>query len=415
MVHALTPRARALFLATAVLVGCSALHSTAHAQDCRNGQCRIGFTTAVLPIVMTPLSPLEELTLTETNEVAASTVDRFERVVSATCRVTVSGVCGSGTVVGRDANGVAIVLTNAHVAGTQRGRVVQLQRWNPDGSSERGQGAIIAAGYRRGLSVDFALLKCNETFAQDVVPIPLADRYPDVNAGVSTYGCPRCEWPSLQVLKLTKAEGQVLRWLPEAIGGRSGSSVIDYTDHGPRVVGLLTWGGGGEGLGQSTPFILDALRGRLPTSWETLPAYAREVSTCEATTRNAGICCMPCSTDGRMFAMAQLTAADEIDASADSDLIDSIVEDGPDPKPDGDCPDDDKPDDDSQDDVKPDDDDCGLLNRDKDKDDDTGKDKPCEPGRDWIGWARDTLWMLLVGIAALAIGWIVGRFVPLPK
>jgi phage gpG-like protein len=41
-----------------------------------------------------------------------------------------SGVCGSGTVVGRTSEGNAIVLTNAHVAGTQRGRTVNVERWN---------------------------------------------------------------------------------------------------------------------------------------------------------------------------------------------------------------------------------------------------------------------------------------------
>ena len=73
-------------------------------------------------------------------------------------------------------------------------------------------------------------------------------------------------------------EGQILSWKPEAIGGRSGSSIIDYTDEGPRVVGLLTWAGGGEGLGQSTPFLLSAMRGKLPATLKGLPAGAREVS-----------------------------------------------------------------------------------------------------------------------------------------
>ena len=185
--------------------------------------------------------------------------------------MTVSGVCGSGTVVGRDGAGNAIVLTNAHVAGTQKGRIVQLERWEQDGTSEKGQGALIASGYGRGMSVDFALLKCNTEFAKDVVPIPLADRFPKTDGGVTTFGCPRCEWPSMQVLKLNRSEGQILTWKPESIGGRSGSSVMDYTADGPRVVGLLTWGGGGEGLGQSTPFLLQAMRGRLPQALERLP------------------------------------------------------------------------------------------------------------------------------------------------
>jgi hypothetical protein len=226
------------------------------------------------------LVPLQENVLIDTTKIessAASDEDRFTQVIRATVRVTISGVCGSGTVVGRDEAGNSLVLTNAHVAGTQRGRTVNLERWEPDGSIERGRGSIIASGYGRGMSVDFALLKCNAEFAKNVRPIPLADRYPDRKAMVTTYGCPRCEWPSLQVLSLNRSEGQILTWKPEAIGGRSGSSVIDYTDVGPRVVGLLTWGGGGEGLGQSTPFLLQALRGRLPQALEALPQGVKEV------------------------------------------------------------------------------------------------------------------------------------------
>jgi hypothetical protein len=164
------------------------------------------------------------------------------------------------------------------VAGTTRGRTVNVERWNTNGTSEKGTGTIIASGYGRGTSVDFALLKCNGAFAKDVDPIPLADRYPSNQSSVTTFGSPRCEWPSLQVLRLNRKEGQILSWKPEAIGGRSGSSLIDYTDEGPRVVGLLTWAGGGEGLGQSTPFLLSAMRGKLPTTLEGLPSGTREVS-----------------------------------------------------------------------------------------------------------------------------------------
>ncbi|QDV26725.1 trypsin-like serine peptidase [Aureliella helgolandensis] len=306
----------------------------------------------------------------------AAAGDRMARIISATVRVTVSGVCGSGTVVGRDSLGNALVLTNAHVAGTQRGRVVSLQRWNPDGTSEKGNGAIIAAGYGRGLSVDFALLKCNSTFAAEVEPIPLADRYPKAGAPVTTYGCPRCEWPSMQVLSLTRSEGQVLRWLPEAIGGRSGSSVIDHTDDGPRVVGLLTWGGGGEGLGQSTPFLLSAMRGAMPKAFDVLPAYAQEVATVSQ---------VPCGLNGELLAVASfdlldaanpasplnplnplnpasplhpnnVPASSDADGATDGDVIDSIIEHGPD--------------------APEDSDDCGLLNR---KPNDDGKVLPIRP------------------------------------
>ena len=81
----------------------------------------------------------------------------------------------------------------------------------------------------------------------------------------------------MQTLKMVKAEGQLMSWYPEAISGRSGSSLVDYSDAGPRVVGLLTWSGQGKGLGQSSSFVIDAIRGRLPKSFEPLPPGITEV------------------------------------------------------------------------------------------------------------------------------------------
>ena len=309
-----------LSMAAVMAVGLVSL-SFAQEKICIDGKCQ---TTLFSPntIVLDPLR--ENLTLVDRKlkaTAAASSGDRFEKVIRATVRVTVSGVCGSGTVVGRSQEGNAIVLTNAHVAGTTRGRTVNVERWNTNGISEKGTGTIIASGYGRGTSVDFALLKCNEAFAKDVDPIPLADRYPNNQSSVTTFGCPRCEWPSLQVLRLNRKEGQILSWKPEAIGGRSGSSLIDYTDEGPRVVGLLTWAGGGEGLGQSTPFLLSAMRGKLPTTLEALPVGAREVS--GQTKEPAGLVQVPSTTQGAplKWPLQQLASA-----QVQEDVIDSIVD-----------------------------------------------------------------------------------------
>jgi hypothetical protein len=122
--------------------------------------------------------------------------------------------------------------------------------------------------------VDFALLKCSGDFAKDVDPIPLADRYPSDQSSVTTFGSPRCEWPSLQVLRLNRKEGQILSWKPEAIGGRSGSSIIDYTDEGPRVVGLLTWAGGGD-TGGGTQHVTQSIAnvGKYSASGFTAPDF----------------------------------------------------------------------------------------------------------------------------------------------
>lgn len=307
----------------ALVAVCIATVAFAQETICIDGKCQAGQVQST--IYIDPLR--EELTLVD-QEPRATAVgiagDRFDQVVRATVRVTVSGVCGSGTVVGRTPEGNAIVLTNAHVAGTARGRTVNVERWNTNGSSEKGTGTIIASGYGRGTSVDFALLKCSPAFAKDVDPIPLADRYPSNQSSVTTFGCPRCEWPSLQVLRLNRKEGQILSWKPEAIGGRSGSSLIDYTDEGPRVVGLLTWAGGGEGLGQSTPFLLSAMRGKLPTTLEGLPSGTREVGyQTEEVSDDEQIVQVPSTTLGEPLQWPMGLLAQ---AQVQDDVIDSIID-----------------------------------------------------------------------------------------
>lgn len=301
----------------------AAIGSDVYAQDrnCPDGKCSIVQYSSGT-IVLDPLKENLTVEAARTKSVVPTqALDRFDQVIRATVRVTVSNVCGSGTIVGRTPEGNAIVLTNAHVAGTTRGRVVNVERWNTNGVSERSTATIIASGYGKGTSVDFAILKCNLAFAKDVEPIPIADRYPNTQSLITTFGCPRCEWPSLQVLRLNRKDGQLLSWKPEAIGGRSGSSIVDYSEDGPRVVGLLTWAGGGEGLGQSTPFLLSAMRGKLPATLEGLPANAREVS-CQIDDSQQ-IVQVPSTIYGEPM---QVPLGFLAQAEPQDDLIDSIVD-----------------------------------------------------------------------------------------
>lgn len=280
--------------AIAIIVASTCVGQFYQQPNCPNGVCPLP-TPAPLPfqvpvqsngksvefrLELTPLAGDDKsIDVTKVPIMEASNdADRLEIVTRATVRVLVGNACGSGTVVGHDQAGNALILTNAHVAGTKRGKQCNVECWDVDGTSTRSTASIIASGYSRGLSVDFALLRAAPGFAADVVPVPLADRYPD-GEHATNYGCPRCEWPSMQTIQFTDRESQILRWRPEAIGGRSGSSIVDYSGHGgsPVVVGLLTWGGGGEGLGQSSPFVIDAIRGKMPRSFEMLPKGITEV------------------------------------------------------------------------------------------------------------------------------------------
>ncbi len=118
----------------------------------------------------------------------------------------------------------------------------------------------------------------------------------------------------MQVLKLNRAEGQILTWKPEAIGGRSGSSVIDYTEAGPRVVGLLTWGGGGEGLGQSTPFFYKLCEVGFHRPWRVFRQEFAEVP-----------CFAPPQTGDSKAKFAEMPAMVSAD---DETVVDAITEDG---------------------------------------------------------------------------------------
>ncbi len=93
---------------------------------CKDGKCQLANGVVI--------APLQEEVFIDSSTLQAATTesdaDRLNRIIRATVRVTVSGVCGSGTVVGRDGAGNAIVLTNAHVAGTQKGRIVSLSAGN---------------------------------------------------------------------------------------------------------------------------------------------------------------------------------------------------------------------------------------------------------------------------------------------
>jgi len=161
------------------------------------------------------------------------------------CRVLNSGSCGSGSIVGfRDYK--TIVLTNAHVAGTKIGHVVQCQF--PYANNNKVPAKVIMAGYSDRVMMDWAVLEIDQKIELPAVKLsitaPEGDHY--------TGGYPRCEGPLFQklVTRQITHNGVVWRWQPNSIGGQSGSAVHSFKDHTQR--GLLTWSWGGDGAGQTT-------------------------------------------------------------------------------------------------------------------------------------------------------------------
>jgi len=160
------------------------------------------------------------------------------------CRVLNSGACGSGSIVGKPA-GKTLVLTNAHVAGTTIGKIVQCQF--PFAGNEKISAKNIMAGYSDRVMMDWAILEIPWD-----VPLPAVKLSIDAPTGEHyTMGYPRCQGPLGQrlVTRQISHNGVVWRWQPISIGGQSGSAVHSFADHLQR--GLLTWSWGGDGAGQT--------------------------------------------------------------------------------------------------------------------------------------------------------------------
>jgi hypothetical protein len=164
------------------------------------------------------------------------------------CKCTVQGVCGSGSLVGKR-NGKSLILSNAHVWGTNVGRQVQAQF--PFLNNKTFTARIIMAAYsRNAIGMDWCIAEVDEE-----IPLPhikLDNRLPNVNEEQYTAGYPRCVGPRFQRIKLHSYmnNGTIAQWLPNAIGGQSGSA-LHRCDNDFQSF-LLTWSmGRGYGAGQS--------------------------------------------------------------------------------------------------------------------------------------------------------------------
>jgi hypothetical protein len=164
------------------------------------------------------------------------------------CKVLFGNSCGSGSLVGIR-NGKSLVLTNAHVAGTQVGRVGNCTF--PFLNNKVCRSRIIMAAYSDRVMMDWAVLELDEQI--DLPHVKLSSKAP--TGDHYTAGYPRCQGPRFQrlVTRTFQNNGTVWRWQPNAIGGQSGSGVHSLLDHLQK--GLLTWSWGDDGAGQTTKSI----------------------------------------------------------------------------------------------------------------------------------------------------------------
>lgn len=160
-------------------------------------------------------------------------------------RIINGNACGTGSLCGRDSSSIYI-LTNAHVASSKIGNVVRCEALKADETgTEVFQARVIESAYSSRTSTDWALLKAPASAMVGLEPIKLATEDPDADALTGTWGCPRCEVPSGQMIK-TKSLGSLWYWQPNSIGGQSGSAVVQDG----KQFGLLTWTINGDGAGQ---------------------------------------------------------------------------------------------------------------------------------------------------------------------
>jgi hypothetical protein len=229
------------------------LFSFAAAQDCPT--CPPGYYCPPAEMQVaeeTALNWYQRLTyatgITQTPELEAEARRYSERAI----RITTGNSCGSGSLVGRTSDAI-LILTNAHVATNRMGHMVNCEARLKGGNGvERFSAVVIEGAYSSRDTTDWSLLKADPKHLAGFEPIKLSIRRPDHKRPSFTWGCPRCEVPSGQVLKTVVGEGLVWKWLPNSIGGQSGSSVFQRG----YAHGLLTWSysapGGSVGAGQYT-------------------------------------------------------------------------------------------------------------------------------------------------------------------
>ncbi len=175
-------------------------------------------------------------------------------------RILNGNSCGTGSLVGRDAKAI-YVLTNAHVASSRIGHVVQCQARTIAGQVEQFPGTVIESAYSGQTSTDWSLLRADAQYMAGLSPIQMSTEGPNPEGLTGTWGCPRCEVPRGQVLE-TRRLGSIWYWQPNSIGGQSGSAVLQGDKLNPVQVGLLTWTINGDGAGQLTSTIYRQSRER---------------------------------------------------------------------------------------------------------------------------------------------------------
>lgn len=179
---------------------------------------------------------------------AAPALDQQAAVVADTphVRCLVGNSCGSGTICGANADG-AYVVSNAHVWGTQVGKVVIVD-CVVGGQQKRVNGRLVMAGYSDSRMVDFAIAFVSGLSSKRYMPMLKTE---PSDKPYETTGGPQCVWPQVKKpFNDPRSYGDgLITGSPNAIGGQSGSAI--YNSQGQQIA-LLTWSINGRCAGQKT-------------------------------------------------------------------------------------------------------------------------------------------------------------------
>ena len=174
--------------------------------------------------------------------------------IRAVVRVLNQNSCGSGSYCGI-LNGLALFMTNAHVAGTKVGRIVRVEH---EQSGKKFNARVIMASYSDRTTSDWAVLQSVDPINLGVEPVKLSKKVP--TGSHYTKGFPKCRAHNGTDITTQSFRPPVWFWEPDAIGGQSGSGV--WADDTGLQHGLLTWQWGRHGAGQMTSEIYKQTRSR---------------------------------------------------------------------------------------------------------------------------------------------------------
>ena len=176
------------------------------------------------------------------------------QIMESACRVGVRGASGSGTTIFEDKDSY-YVLTNAHVVGNATNATVEYFR--PHGwKTNKISGTVVWKAYENRTDIDLAVIRINKTNVGKYKPriIPVAPDGYVLKRGMYllTAGSPGARWLSIREGTILENSGTRILFIPEPVGGQSGSGVIvnikGKNGELHSVVGaVLTWGVGSSG------------------------------------------------------------------------------------------------------------------------------------------------------------------------